>query len=214
MKQIYKILAVVFMALFITSACDTDKLVERNINPNASEDIDPRYVLSYAQLHTCESRYVNWRNGLIINATLIQSMAAGGYAWGDKYEAGIPDHMAAYFDYVYEHGMKDAAEAMRMTHPETGWYPQFVNTHNVARMVYAFAAHRMTDLYGNVPYFGANRGIEGSDFFFPIYDDQQQIYTREGKQSRVLLLETINLKVLAWILLVLYAFCSSEHAAK
>jgi len=180
MKQIHKLLALVIIALLTVSACDTDELAERNIDPYASNEIDPRYVLSYAQLHTCESRYVNWRNGLIINGTLIQIFGAGGYAWGDKYEAGIPDHMAAYFDYVYQNGMKDAGEAMRLTHPETGDKPQFVNTHQAARIVYAFGAHRMTDLYGNVPYFQANRGIEGADYFFPVFDDQEQIYTREG----------------------------------
>jgi hypothetical protein len=46
---------------------------------------------------------------------------------------------------------------------------------NAARILRAFSFHRLTDLYGRIPYFEANQGMEG--VYFPKYDKQSAIYT-------------------------------------
>jgi len=182
MKLFKKFLIVIAIGLVPMIACDTDALIELNENPNAVTEMDWRYLLSNAQVDAAENRYVNWRTGLIFSSMLIQSLAcpwAGSYAGGDVYDRGIIDHQNSYWDYVYIHALKTLAEVVRQT-SEGGANPEMTNTHNAARIVYAMVFQYMTDYYGNVPYYDANRGIEGEAFFLPRYDAQQDIYTREG----------------------------------
>lgn len=176
MKIYNKILIVLILGLIPVSACDTDALVELNVNPNASTSIDWRFNMALAQLESCENRYVNWRANIIYSANLIQHQAGWNYQAGYT-QTDFPSHSAAYFDTYYERALKEAAEVIRQTGSE-GQNPEMTNTFNVTRIVYIIAMHRMVDLYGNVPYFEANRGIEG--IFNPHYDDVKDIYTKEG----------------------------------
>ncbi len=170
------IISVVAIMLIPIVACDTEELVELNINPNASNEIDWRFNLTFGQLQSCENRYVNWRANIIHCGNLIQHLGGWGYSAGYTL-TDFPSHNASYFDYVYENALKQLAEVIRQTGPE-GTDPDMTNTYNVARITYVIAMHRMVDLYGNVPYFQANRGIEG--IFNPSYDPVQEIYTKEG----------------------------------
>ena len=176
MKIHNKILIALILGLIPFSACDTDKLVDLNINPNASNTIDWRFNMALAELESCENRYVNWRANIIYSGNLIQHQAGWNYQAGYT-QTDFPSHSAAYFDTYYERALKEAAEVIRQTGPN-GINPEMTNTYNVTRIVYIIAMHRMVDLYGNVPYFEANRGIEG--IFNPHYDDVQSIYTKEG----------------------------------
>jgi hypothetical protein len=182
MKLFKKFLIIIAIGLVPILACDTDELVELNKNPNAvTEEMDWRYFLTYSQLQTMENRYVNWRTGLIFSSLLIQHYGglSGTYSAGSTYIRGILDHQTSYWDYYYPHALKCGAEGMRQTTTD-GYKPEWTNTHNTMRIVYNMGMLYMTDYYGNIPYFSANRGIEGENFFFPTYDSQQDIYTREG----------------------------------
>jgi hypothetical protein len=181
MKLFKKFLIVLAIGFIPFVACDTDALVELNDNPHAVLELDWRYVLSEAQVSMAENRGVNWKPGLIISSMLIQHYAASGTNCGDKYARGALtiDHQTIFFHDVYDNGMKDAAEVIRRCGPN-GVNPEMTNTYNAARILYVYMAQIMTDLYGNVPYFDANRGIEGSEYFLPRYDSQEDIYTREG----------------------------------
>ena len=58
---------------------------------------------------------------------------------------------------------------------------EYINTRNAARIIKVFSFHRLTDFYGNIPYFEANRGLEGINegkqgILFPAYDKQSVIY--------------------------------------
>jgi hypothetical protein len=70
-------------------------------------------------------------------------------------------------------GLKALAEVIRQTGPD-GKNPTWTNLHNMAQVSYIYTMQIMTDLYGNVPYSEANKGIEG--IFFPKYDSQESIY--------------------------------------
>ena len=179
MKLFKKFLIVLAIGLFPIIACDTDELVELNNNPNAVSDMDWRYVMSNAQVWCAENRYVNWRINVLTSGLLIQQFSSSSINTMDKYFQGNVDYPTAYWDRIYTGGAKETSECIRQTGPN-GPNPEMTNTHNVARILYNLQLLYMTDYYGNVPYFSANRGIEGSDFFLPSYDSQQDIYTREG----------------------------------
>jgi hypothetical protein len=177
-KKILIVLAIGFVPFF---ACDTDTLIGLNDNPHAVLEMDWRYILSDTQVAMAENRGVNWKPGLLLSSMLIQHYASSGTGYGDKYvRSGTTiDFFTIPFHDIYDNGMKDAAEVVRQCGPN-GKNPEMTNTYNAGRIMYVYMASLMTDLYGNVPYFGANRGIEGSEYFLPKYDDQEDIYTREG----------------------------------
>ncbi len=176
MKQInkYFILGVLFMIPLVS--CDTDELVELNINPTQANSLDWRFVFTEGQVWAAENRYVNGRVHLNIASGLIQHMATmqvgGERGVGDKYFRHL-DSFNAYMDRVYETSLKPIAEVIRQTGPE-GLNPEMVNLHHMAQVLYILPMHVMTDLYGNVPYSEANQGVSG--VFFPAFDSQESIY--------------------------------------
>ena len=160
----------VLMLLFQTS-CD-DGFGELNTDPTASVDIDPRFQFSLVQLRTSGGRYENWRAGLIYSSTMLQHMAATcGYWNGDKYTWN-GDYNSSLFDRVYQETVKDLQDLIgKLESGEVGDQTML----GMARIWRAVVFHRITDLYGDVPYSEAGKGItEGIDF--PKYDDQQSIY--------------------------------------
>ena len=176
MKQInkYLILGVLFMIPLVS--CDTDELVDLNVNPTAANELDWRFIFTTGQVWAAENRYVNGRVHLNLGAGLIQHMATmqigGERGAGDKYFRHL-DSFNAYMDRVYETALKPIAEVIRQTGPE-GLNPEQVNLHHMAQVLYILPMHIMTDLYGNVPYSEANRGVD--QIFFPKFDSQESIY--------------------------------------
>lgn len=177
MKHLSKLLILgsIFCLLPFTS-CDTEELTDLNINPTAANELDWRFLFTNAQVQAVENRYVNGRVHLNLAALLIQQLASlqvgGERGSGDKYMRHL-DSFNAYYDYVYENSLKTITEVIRQTGPD-GKNPEMVNLHHMAQVLKIWPMHIMTDLYGNVPYSEANRGIEG--IFFPAFDSQESIY--------------------------------------
>ncbi len=171
----YIILGLLFLVPLVS--CDTDELVELNINPTAANELDWKFMFTTGQVWAAENRYVNGRVHLNLAAGLIQQMATmqigGERGAGDKYFRHL-DSFNAYMDRVYETALKPIAEVIRQTGPE-GLNPSWTNLHHMAQVLYILPMHIMTDLYGNVPYSEANRGVDG--IFFPAFDTQESIYT-------------------------------------
>ena len=106
MKILNKIILALIIVIAPISACDTDELVELNVNPNASSVIDWRFNMALAQLESCENRYVNWRANIIYSGMLVQHLGGAGYSAGYT-QTDFPSHSASYFDYVYENSLKE-----------------------------------------------------------------------------------------------------------
>lgn len=173
MKSIYKIFLFALIIGLMPSSCSNDDLVALNVNPNAADEIDWKFVFSNGLIQVCENRYTNWRANLIYSAHLIQHMGAtAGYIAGDKYTRN-GSYASSHFDNIYRNALKSLAEVLAQTGPE-GSNPDWTNLHDAAEVAYIFGIHRNTDLHGNVPYSEANQGIEG--IFFPNYDSQESIY--------------------------------------
>lgn len=168
----------VIITMIPLTSCDKEKLAELNIDPNAANELDWRFMLTRGQVEAVENRYSNGRVHLNLAAGLIQQMATlqigGERGAGDKYYRHL-DSFNAYMFRLYPIALKTLAEVIRQTGPE-GASPTWTNLHHIAQVMYIWPMHIMTDLYGNVPYSEANRGVEGPDFFFPAYDSQQSIY--------------------------------------
>ncbi len=177
LKQILCTLAVIFFV----AACDTQELHDLNINPQAVNEIDLNYLFTAAELgiasngSTGDNRYTDWRTNIGLASTAIQQLATPGSisAAGNFYRHN-EETASAPFEFTYNDQLKNIAEILKQTGP--GGYAEGTlnNTRNAARILRAFSFQRITDFYGAIPYFEANRGIEG--IFFPAYDNQSAIY--------------------------------------
>ncbi len=163
------------------AACDTQELHDLNINPQAVDEIDVNFIFTAAQLGTAsggaagDNRIIDWRTNIGMGAYLIQHLAnaGGGIAPGDKYIENFESSNAP-FEFFYGDALKNISEVLRQTGP--GGYEEGTknNMRQAARMMRVLNFHRLTDFYGNIPYFEALGGMDG--VFFPRYDTQPEIY--------------------------------------
>src|SRR5262245_20120233 len=164
------------------TSCDTDELHQLNVNPNALSTVNVNFLFTAGELSTAcngvggDNWYTNWRTNVGTCAYAIQQLAAlgtGGISQGDKYFEN-QEASQGVWDWYYNDQLKNLAEVIKQTGTggfEEGRRP---NTREAARILKVVNFHRLTDWFGNIPYFEANKGIEGINK--PKYDNQQAIY--------------------------------------
>jgi hypothetical protein len=174
MKKNIKNIGLTVLACFALSSCDEAKLTELNVNKNASTDIDLSYLLAYGQTRVAGSRYESWRTNLIYSSTMIQHNATlQGYWSGDKYY-----YNAQYSGAYWERHFTDAIKNLTNVVDKTEGDPKRVNLNSFAKIMRAFDLHKITDLYGDIPYAQAGRGLDAEENWFPTYDPQQEVYAQ------------------------------------
>lgn len=181
MKLINKAILFALILTIPMIGCDTEELHDLNINPQAVNEIDLNFMFTAAELGSAsggsagDNRYIDWRTNIGMAAYLIQHLAnaGGGIAPGDKYTENFESNNAP-FEFFYGDALKNISEVIRQTGP--GGYDEGnkVNTRQAARILRVLNFHRLTDFYGNIPYFSALQGMDG--VFFPEYDKQSAIY--------------------------------------
>jgi Starch-binding associating with outer membrane len=182
LKYANRLMLCVLMISTPMVGCDTTELHDLNINPQAVNQIDVNFMFSAAQLGSAagggtsgDNRYTDWRTNIGLCGYAIQQLAtvSGGISPGDKYTDNQESYQAPW-DFFYGDVLKNLAEVIKQT--GEGGYDEGKkqNTRNAARIMRAFTFHRLTDYYGNIPYFEASQGIEG--IFKPSYDAQSAIY--------------------------------------
>ena len=165
-KSIYILL---FLVL-ILGACDSD-FEEMNVDPTKPVQVDIKNKLSIAQLYTSGSRYEVWRNMLIWNATMMQHLATTTSYWtGDKYMRN-DGYASSQIDRDYPNTIKTIEDMLLQVEQEE--LPAEMEA--IVRILRVFVFHRVTDLYGDVPYSEAGKAIIG-DILAPKYDKQEDIY--------------------------------------
>ena len=170
MKKIIIAILVIFIG---TTSCDSG-FEELNVNPNTATELEPGPKLTNAILRTAGDRFENWRGNLIYSSMMIQHMASIGGVWaGDKYLYNA-QWSGAWFERGYNDQVKIIEDIVFQleTDPEDQYSEEMLA---IARILRVFIYHKITDLYGDVPYSEAGRGfIEGN--FRPAYDPQSEIY--------------------------------------
>jgi len=157
--------------MFSATSCD-DGFAELNTDPNAANEINPAFQFTYVQLRTSGGRYENWRAGLIYSSMMTQHMSAlCGYWSGDKYSYNA-GYASSLFDRAYTEQVKEIQDLVATL--EAGEVGDATML-GMARIWRVVIFHRLTDLYGDIPYSEAGKGfLEGVDF--PKYDAQSDIY--------------------------------------
>jgi len=181
MNHLRKIICGTALSALAVTSCNTDKLKELNINPQAAPTINVNFLFNSAQLGAAsggsqgDNRYIDWRTNIGIASTTIQQIASIGNIsnTGDKYLENV-ESFTAPWDFIYR-DLRNLGEIIKQTGP--GGYAEGKNnnTRQAARILRAFLFSRLTDYYGSIPYTEALQA--GAGTFFPKYDKQKFIYT-------------------------------------
>jgi hypothetical protein len=164
--------SVIVTLLFVSC---TKNFEELNTDPNSVSvnNYPPVYNLTKAQLEYTGNNdfsYETWRVNIIYCGMMTQHLANASWYAGDKYFQN--DAWAnAYFDVAYEDQGKYVVDLMELTKSK----PEYKNLHQIARILRVMIFHRITDIYGDVPYSVAGLGFY-NQAFRPKYDMQQDIY--------------------------------------
>lgn len=161
--------------LMLLAGC-TKNFDKINTNPAAygQTNFDPNFLLTSAQLTytgSTDFSYETWRANLIYASTMIQGLSTVvGYWAGDKYLLN-EGYTAAYWQVAYPEQVKPVVDLVQFAKEK----PAHKNLYQIGRIMKALILERISDLYGDVPYFNAGMGYYTNEFF-PEYDKQQDIY--------------------------------------
>jgi len=169
MKKIYLVLVV--FSLVLTS-CDFDEgFEEMNVNPRAAAQIDVNNKFASVFLRTSGGRYENWRTSLIYSSNIIQHFSSTATYWSGNFYTLNQGYSTSLFDRAYPEQVKEIEDIIFQLTNDGVSDTQM----GVARIWRAFIYHRITDLYGDIPYSEAGKGyIDG--ILTPAYDTQESIY--------------------------------------
>ncbi|RAJ87706.1 SusD-like starch-binding protein associating with outer membrane [Chitinophaga dinghuensis] len=163
-------------ALTFMSSC-TKKFEDLNTDKNSatSETTVPLYNLTRAQLEFTGNNdysFETWRVNIIYLSLMMQQMSSTvGWYSGDKYSRN-DGFSASLFTVGYPSQVKYIVDLLNQTKTN----PIYQNLYNIGRINRVLIMHRLTDMYGMVPYTQAGLGYIGGNTT-PIYDDQKAIYT-------------------------------------
>ncbi|MDI9337681.1 MAG: SusD/RagB family nutrient-binding outer membrane lipoprotein [Alphaproteobacteria bacterium] len=144
---------------------------EINLNPNATTSINAIYLFTTGQLQI-GGEYENTRIVGLYVSPMIQHTASTSYAvFGDKYQNN--GGSGAYMESHYTGVVKLLSNAIALSNDD----PKQNYTNAIATILRVFDLHRMTDIYGDIPYTQAGYGLQDSKNWFPIYENQKDIYS-------------------------------------
>jgi len=168
--KIYPILLipVIYMAMSCTNAFESI-----NEDPNAitENNMDYKYLFAGAELYTAGTDWESWRNSLIYCSTMIQHLASTQDYWdGDKYFYST-GYNSAYWDREYPNAVTDIVEVINHYKDQSC----YSNAYHISRILKVIIFQRMTDLFGDIPYFNVGEGYSLGTLY-PAYDKQEDIY--------------------------------------
>jgi hypothetical protein len=155
-------------------ACTKD-FEDLNTDKNKSGESSgvPEYNFTRAILEftgNSDYSYDTWRVNIIYCSMMMQQLANASWYAGDKYIQN-DGWAAAYFERAYPDQIKYITDVIRVTKDNA----YLSNQYNIARIAKVMIFHRLTDIYGDIPYSEAGKGYSDRNFT-PKYDAQQEIY--------------------------------------
>ncbi len=182
MKHILSKSAAWISLALVMASCNKEELTTLNIDRNSVSEMDQAYLFSTATLRIA-GEYENTRANMLYAATMIQHTAStAGYFSGDKYFYSA-QYSGAYMERHFTDVIRLFSNAMNKTASDASQS----NVYAASMLLRAFDLHRMTDLYGDIPYDQAGKGLENEENWFPKYQAQKDVYAaliRDIKAAR------------------------------
>lgn len=168
--KLYRTLFIALSSLFFLS-CDFE---EKNINPNNSSTIEPGPLLTYSQFYTSnEGLAKRARIGYCMMMVQQTASLERDEMAGDKYLE--TEMLGVFFTEIFSSSIKNVQELINRTQDDES----LANTYAVALIWKSYLFHRITDLYGDIPYSEAGNGYVTQNFY-PRYDAQKEYLCRYG----------------------------------
>jgi Starch-binding associating with outer membrane len=167
-----KYISIIFCLVIVTSC--TKDYKEINTNPNASAALPVDYILGEVQLQLAGANSDNktWRGNFGYAACIVQQMSSVDVGfYGGSFYTSPTNNFAAYFDDAYPNAVKNIVNLVDLTKD----IAKGVNIFSMARILKVMEFSKLTDLYGDIPYFDAGKGYSQVNFT-PKYDLQKDIY--------------------------------------
>jgi len=166
-KRFFQVIKRLFVlsAIMVFQSCDKD-FEELNTNPDASSKIVPEYVFSKSQLDAV-SNLLTGLHGTMQYTTSFNDIAG----FGSKYIFNQGSAPYTVFTNGYPREINEIGEVIRAVSNQ----PEQINKWAAARIWRVYCFHRITDLYGDIPYFQAGLGYTEA-IYKPAYDSQEAIY--------------------------------------
>ncbi|WP_267297811.1 SusD/RagB family nutrient-binding outer membrane lipoprotein [Parachryseolinea silvisoli] len=158
------------VALLVFTSCDNG-FEDMNRNPNAYTEPVIGNLFTTSLIRTAGTGTADRnRTNIKYFAGVMQYMASLGTNWsGDKnFENG---QFGDFFETAYSVHLKELEQVLAATEGDA----EMVNLHAIANIWRVFVLHRVTDLYGDVPYLEAGKGFLTQNYK-PVYDKQSFIY--------------------------------------
>lgn len=172
----YSSLLVAVISVTMLSACESG-FEEMNVNPTQAESIHPRFLLPTIELSVNGMGYDAWRGNAILTSAFVQHFSNTYYS-GDKYLRPSDDWGSATWRVAYNgDGDTRFAPVKNVQHLIANHQddPTMANYVAAGRVLRVFIFQRLTDMYGDIPYFQGGKGILEDDIT-PAYDPQSEIY--------------------------------------
>lgn len=172
MKKLFYIPAVILLVL-LGSCTDGFEDLNTDYNSATAETYNPLLHLTRAQLEYSGNNdfsYEVWRVNIIYCGMMMQQLSNASWYAGDKYMQN-DGWAASYFDVAYNDQVKYIVDLMEIIKDK----PQYANLYQIARIQKVMIFHRLTDIYGEVPYLQAGLGYH-EGILTPEYNTQEEIY--------------------------------------
>lgn len=163
-----KILCVAIVSAMTLASCDKG-FEEMNTNPNALTDPAVKSMFTLAEIYVDGQDFSNTRGNNIYAAQIVQHFSSLGGS-GSKYTYSS-EYSAALFGESYGKGLNQIYQLLSVLDNT----PENSNMIQALRIMKVLMFQKLTDTYGEVPYFEAVKGYNGN-IFSPKYDTQEAIY--------------------------------------
>jgi hypothetical protein len=168
MKNNIKIFCAAIVGAITLISCDKG-FEEMNTNPNALTDPAIKSMFTLAEIYVDGQDFSNTRGNNIYAAQIVQHFSSLGGS-GSKYTYSS-EYSAALFGESYGKGLNQIFQLLSVLEDT----PENSNMIQSLRIMKVLMFQKLTDTYGEVPYFEAGKGYNGN-IFSPKYDTQEAIY--------------------------------------
>ncbi len=158
--------------LFSSSSCRKN-FEEINTNPNYPTETNPEYIFTYI-LKEGGGEYDMFN---VNKSFLIQWIMYASKFYGNStmppYLYLTQTKIKDLWEAFYTKTLLNTNELMLLTKDD----PEAINKYSLARIWKVYTFHKITDLWGSVPYSEALNAIGDVKILKPVYDSQEDIYT-------------------------------------
>ena len=177
MPALLSSLMVPILTVMLLVSCDISDFGDMNVDPTASTEMEDRFQISTVQLGYTS----NWQNAQKVKlryaSAIAQQTAHVVDAVGDHYRLN-PEKATRLWRNQYNQSWMSVRNVQDIIHKLGELQAEGEQVDNrlaVARIMRVFKFQRLTDVYGDLPYFEGGKGLV-MGVTEPRYDPQQEVY--------------------------------------